>query len=98
MRNMTSRLAGRFETISALEAAAIAQINLNLPADYWTNYSKNLRALNESQLNAAAKKFVRPGEIVWIIVGDLSKIEAGIRELNIGEVVRLDADGNQVNR
>jgi zinc protease len=98
MRNMTSRLAGRFETISALEAAAIAQINFNLPADYWTNYSANLRSLNESQLNAAAKKFVRPGEIVWIIIGDLSKIEAGIRELNMGEVVRLDADGNQVSR
>jgi zinc protease len=98
MRNMTSRLAGRFETISALEAAAIAQINLNLPADYWANYSANLRSLNESQLDAAAKKFVRPGEIVWIIIGDLSKVEAGIRELNIGEVVRLDADGNQVSR
>lgn len=98
MRNMTSRLAGRFETISALESAAIAQINLNLPADYWTNYSANLRSLNEAQLNAAAKKFVRPGEIVWIIIGDLAKIEAGIRELNIGEVVRLDADGNPINR
>ena len=98
MRNMTSRLAGRFETISALEAAAIAQINFNLPADYWANYSANLRSLNESQLNAAAKKFVRPGEIVWIVIGDLSKIEAGIRELNIGEVIRLDADGTQFNR
>ncbi len=98
MRNMTSRLAGRFETISALESAAIAQINLNLPADYWATYSQNLRSLNESQLDAAAKKFIRPGEIVWIVVGDLSKIEAGIRELNLGEVVRLDADGNPVNR
>jgi zinc protease len=98
MRNMTSRLAGRFETISALEAAAIAQINFNLPADYWTNYSANLRSLNESQLDAAAKKFVRPGEIVWIVIGDLSRIEAGIRELNLGEVVRLDADGNPVGR
>lgn len=98
MRNMTSRLAGRFETISALEAAAITQINLNLPADYWADYSKNLRSLNESQLNAAAGKFVRPGEIVWIVIGDLSRIESGIRELNIGEIVRLDADGNQVVR
>jgi zinc protease len=98
MRNMTSRLAGRFETISALEAAAIAQINLNLPADYWANYSKNLRTLSEPQLDAAARKFVRPGELVWIVIGDLSKIEAGIRELNLGEVVRLDADGNPLNR
>ncbi|HZG50609.1 MAG TPA: insulinase family protein, partial [Pyrinomonadaceae bacterium] len=87
MRNMTSRLAGRFETISALEAAAISQINLNLPADYWANYSKNLRSLSEAQLGAAAKKFVRPGDLVWIVIGDLSKIETGIRELNLGEVI-----------
>ncbi|HEX8422330.1 MAG TPA: pitrilysin family protein [Pyrinomonadaceae bacterium] len=97
MRNMTSRLAGRFETISALEAAAIAQINLNLPADYWANYSKNLRSLGEAQLDAAAKKFVRPNELVWIVIGDLSKIEGGIRQLNMGEVIRLDADGKPVN-
>ena len=98
MRNMTSRLAGRFETISALESAALAQINLNLPADYWANYSKNLRSLGEAQLDAAAKKFIRPAEVVWIVIGDLAKIEPGIRELNLGEVIRLDADGNQIGR
>jgi zinc protease len=96
MRNMTSRLAGRFETLSALESAAINQINFNLPSDYWSNYSTNLRLLTEPQLAAAAKKFVRPGEVVWIVVGDLSKIENGIRELGFGEVVKLNADGEPI--
>lgn len=31
MRNMTSRLAGRFETLAALEGAAITSLNYNLP-------------------------------------------------------------------
>ncbi|HEX8565110.1 MAG TPA: pitrilysin family protein [Pyrinomonadaceae bacterium] len=96
MRNMTSRLAGRFETLSALESAAINQINFNLPNDYWSNYSTNLRSLTEPQLAAAAKKFVRPGEVVWIVVGDLSKVENGIRELGFGEVVKLNADGELI--
>ncbi|MDQ4122150.1 MAG: insulinase family protein [Acidobacteriota bacterium] len=96
MRNMTSRLAGRFETLSALESAAINQINFNLPADYWSNYAANLRSLNETQLAAAAKKFVRPGEVVWIVVGDLSKTEKGIRELGFGEVVKLNPDGEPI--
>ncbi|HEX8267267.1 MAG TPA: pitrilysin family protein [Pyrinomonadaceae bacterium] len=96
MRNMTSRLAGRFETLSALESAAINQINFNLPSDYWSNYSTNLRSLTEPQLAAAAKKFVRPGEVVWIVVGDLSKVENGIRELGFGEVVKLNADGEPI--
>ncbi|HEX8397960.1 MAG TPA: pitrilysin family protein [Pyrinomonadaceae bacterium] len=96
MRNMTSRLAGRFETLSALESAAISQINFNLPSDYWSNYSTNLRSLTEPQLAAAARKFVRPGEVVWIVVGDLSKVENGIRELGFGEVIKLNADGEPI--
>jgi zinc protease len=33
---------------------------------------------------------------VWVVVGDLSKIEPGIRELNVGEVRKIDADGQPV--
>ncbi|MEO6390284.1 MAG: pitrilysin family protein [Pyrinomonadaceae bacterium] len=96
MRNMNSRLAGRFETLSALELAAINLVNYRLPDDYWSNYASRMRGLTETQLDAAAKKFIRPGEVVWIIVGDLKKIEAGIRDLGYGEVVRINADGEEI--
>lgn len=96
MRNMTSRLPGRFETLAALENAAITQINLNLPSDYWSRYAGNMRVMTEPQLDAAARKFVRPNEIIWIVVGDLKKVEAGIRELNLGEVIRLDNNGEVI--
>lgn len=93
MRNMTLRLAGRFETLDAIEDAALDLVNYRLPIDYWTNYPGNLRALTEAQLGSATNKFVRPDDVIWIVVGDLRKVEAGIRELGYGEVVRLDADG-----
>jgi zinc protease len=93
MRNMTMRLPGRFETLNSLENAAIAIINYGLPVDYWSHYSENVRLLTEPQLNTAAKKFVRPGEVIWIVVGDLKKVEQGVRELGFGEVIRLNADG-----
>jgi len=44
-------------------------------------------------LDAAARKFIKPDEVIWVVVGDLAKVETGIRELNLGEVTRLDADG-----
>jgi zinc protease len=31
--------------------------------------------------------------MIWVVVGDLSKIEQGIRALGLGEVRVLDADG-----
>ncbi len=91
MRSQTMRLPGRFETLAVLEGAAIQLINFGYPDDYFTNYAKNTRALTEANLAAAAAKFVRPDEVVWIIIGDLKKIEAGVRELNLGEVVTIEA-------
>ncbi len=96
MRNMSSRLPGRFETLSALEGAAIDQVNLGLADNYWATYGANVRKLTEAQLSAAGKKFVQPDDIVWIVIGDLSKIEKGISELNYGQIIKLDSDGNQI--
>lgn len=93
MRNMSARLAGRFETLGALESAALTSVNLGLPNDYWANYSAKVRQLNEAQLAQAASKFVQPDDLVWVVIGDLRKIEAGVRELGWGEVTVLDADG-----
>jgi zinc protease len=94
MRNMTLRLPGRFETLRALEGAAIDLVNYGTPADYYYDYADNMRALTEADLAAAAARYVTPGQLFWLVIGDLEKIEAGVRELGYGEVSRLDADGN----
>ncbi|WP_028102992.1 M16 family metallopeptidase [Pseudoduganella violaceinigra] len=97
MRNMTARMAGRFETLNALENAALQSNDLKRPDDYWAKYAGNIRALSEQQLAAAAPKYIKPEEVVWVVIGDVKKIEAGIRELNWGEIVHLDSDGKPLN-
>jgi zinc protease len=32
-----------------------------------------------------------------VVVGDMSKVEAGVRDLHLGEVHKIDADGNPVH-
>jgi zinc protease len=93
MRTQTMSLPGRFETLSALETAALYLVNFGAADDYWANYAREVRALEEDSLARAARKFIRPTEVIWIVVGDLGRIEAGIRELEYGEIARLDADG-----
>ncbi|MFQ5350148.1 MAG: M16 family metallopeptidase, partial [Thermoanaerobaculia bacterium] len=85
MRNMTLRLPGRFETLRALEGAAIDLVNYGYPAGYYYDYADNMRGLTEEDLAAAAASYVTPGELFWLVVGDLEKIEAGVRELGYGE-------------
>jgi zinc protease len=96
MRNVTSRLPGRFATLDALEGAAITSINLGLPDDYWSRYAGGMRELNDKQLAGAAARYVHPDEVVWMVIGDLRKVEPGIRKLGWGEVTVLDADGKPV--
>lgn len=90
MRNQTMRLPGRFETLASLEGAALDMINLGRKPEYFRDYASNVRALSEANLAEAGKKFVKPEQLVWLVIGDLKKIEAGVRELKFGEVVRIE--------
>ena len=45
---------------------------------------------------AAAKTIVHPDNLIWVIVGDRAKIEAGVKELGLGEIKLLDADGKPI--
>ena len=90
---MCKTLAGRWET-SASVASALGEIETyGLPKDYYATYADAVRNASDAQINAAARKFVAPSQLVWVIIGDRAKIEAGIKELKLGEVRILDADG-----
>jgi zinc protease len=67
-----------------------------LPDDYFSTYASKVRALTTSDLTTAGKSFLNPDRLVWVVVGDLTKVEVGIRELNLGAVHVVDADGNAV--
>jgi zinc protease len=90
MRSSTLRLPGAYETLDSLGSAGIRMLVLGRGDDYYTNYARNVRTLTADAINAAGKKIIHPDEVIWVIVGDLKKVEAGIRELGLGEVVRYD--------
>jgi zinc protease len=92
LRSQVARLPGRFETLDSLLAAALDIVNTGRDPGYYANYARNLATLEAPAMNAAAAAVVKPGELTWVIVGDLDVIEAGIRELNLGEVKRITVE------
>ncbi len=94
--NQTLRLPGSRETTSSVAASIVDLVQFGLPDDYYETYSGKVRGLTTRDMATAAEKLVRPDNMVWVVVGDRSKIEAGIRELNYGELKFIDADGNPV--
>jgi zinc protease len=90
---MIKTLAGRWETSAAVAGALGEIVNFGLPDDYYVTYADQVRKATDAQVNAAAKKFVDPSRLTWVVIGDRAKIESGIKELKLGEVMLLDADG-----
>jgi zinc protease len=94
--NATLGLPGTFETVQQLGTAYGTIVQYSLPEDYYNTFTQKALDLTPASANAIAKKYILPDHLVWVVVGDMSKVEAGIRELNLGEVHKIDADGNPV--
>ena len=74
------------------------QVKFSLPLDYLKQYIPSIQGVDAASVTAAAKKFIHPEALLYVIVGDVAKIEPGLRELNIGEIGHLDAEGNPIAR
>jgi zinc protease len=94
--NATLALPGSFETVQQLSGAYGTILQYNLPETYYNTFTEKALAVTPGEANEVAKKYIQPQHLIWLVVGDMSKVEAGIRELNIGEVHKIDADGNPV--
>ena len=94
--NRILRLPGSWETVSEVGDAIEDLIRLGLPDDYYETYPQKLRNLKLAEVSLAARRLISVGQLLWVVVGDLSRIEEGIRELNLGQIHHVDADGNPV--
>jgi zinc protease len=94
--NETLGLPGAFETVAQLGNGYATILQYGLPEDYYNTYTDKVLALNPAELNALAARTILPKQQLWIVVGDMSKVEADLRALGLGEVRKIDADGNPV--
>jgi zinc protease len=94
--NETLSLPGSRETLDAVGGSIATILDSRWPDDYYDTMSGKIGALKTSDLDAAAKQVVHPDNLIWIVVGDRAKIEVGIRELNLGEIRFIDANGNPI--
>ena len=91
----TLSLPGGYETASAVQAQISSNLRYGRPDDYIVQYKARNDAMTVEAVQAAAKTLV-PASLVYVVVGDLSKVEAPVRALDLGEVTVLDTDGKPV--
>lgn len=87
---------GTWQTNNGIMWFLYSCVTYNRGLDYPNNYSTIVQNLKLSDIQNSAAKVVKPQNLTWLIIGDRQKIEAGIRELNLGPVKILDADGKEI--
>jgi zinc protease len=94
--NETLSLPGSRETQEAVGDSINDLVHFGWPDDYYDTMASKIRALKASDVAGAAKTIVHPDNLIWVVVGDRAKIEAGIKELGLGEIRLLDSDGKPI--
>jgi zinc protease len=96
-----SRMRGyaqQFESLGRI-ADQIAQVWADdLPMTELQRETSELEKATLASVNTTAQKYAVPGGVTLLLVGDLSKIEAGVRGLNLGEYVILDVEGKPMGK
>ncbi|MFA7541706.1 MAG: pitrilysin family protein, partial [Lysobacterales bacterium] len=91
------RLPGAYETGSAVLGAIAANVRYDRPDDYIVTSRQRIEAITDARVRAAGQR-LRPDALTWVVVGDLTQIEAPVRALALGPVQVLDSDGQAVTR
>jgi zinc protease len=94
--NRVRGYAQQFEALSRIGDQIAELWGAGLPMTELQSAADELQKTPLEAVNAAARKYAEPSGASLLLVGDLAKIEAGVRELNLGEIVKLDPEGKVV--
>ena len=93
--SLVRSLPGDFETNQSTAGTFGAIFIYDLGLDYWAKYPAMIEGVNPSAVEAAAKKYLQPGALHVVIVGDKATVLPQIEKvsLNLGTPEVRDASG-----
>jgi zinc protease len=81
----------RFATANQVAAQMAALAVYDLPDNDWQAFPTKVAAVTAADVRKTAQKYLRPDNLVVVVVGDRAQIESSLRK--IGEVELRDLDG-----
>jgi zinc protease len=89
-------LPGQFETTNATTNAMAAIFLYKRPLDYYAKLPAAYLAVTPDAVERVAKADVHPNHLIIVAVGDRSKIEPSLKELNLAPIEFVDPTGNPI--
>ena len=94
--NVVGSFPSSIQTVQGLADRAQQLLQNGQPLDYYHTYRERFSAVTPGDVSRVSRERLTPATLTIVVAGDLSKIEAPIRALNLGTVEVLDAAGNKV--
>ena len=80
---LTLGLPLEWETDEGIANAIATSVRQGLPDGAIEKYVTDVRAVTKEQVEQAARQILRPDAMVWLVIGDLSKVEPQLRKAGI---------------
>lgn len=93
-QNLIRALPAEFETQLGTTEAIVALAQFGLPLDWYAQYASRIRRVTARDVQIAARSFLSSQQMVFSVVGDLSKISADLAALGLGSATLHDGDGS----
>ena len=94
--SLVQSLPESFASVGGINGSIASIYTQGLPETYYQQFATAVNAVTKDDVVRVAKQYIDPDHLAIVIVGDKSKIEAGLAALNIAPIVHLDVDGNPI--
>ncbi|MFC4294534.1 M16 family metallopeptidase [Novosphingobium tardum] len=76
-------LPNRFETSAQILSAIIINDRLGRPDDYYATLPTRYRAIGATEIDAAARQYLQPDDLVFVVVGDRKVIDPQLKGVGL---------------
>jgi zinc protease len=87
----------RYETGPQKAQFISRMLKYNLPPDYVETQIKILKSMKKKDIDALAKRYIKPEKLNMLLVGDKAKVLAGLQKLGY-PIIELDAEGETTQK
>lgn len=81
-----------FETTGGMAGNLTQLVVYGLPESFFNDYVPKIQAVTVADAQRVANQYIQPDRLAVIVVGDVARIEAGIRAAGLGPVRLVTAD------
>ena len=86
------RFPARFQSVREVAGQLEELVTYGLPDSYFNDYIGRILAVSQADVQRVAEKYLDPGRMAIVVVGDRAKIEPGLRALNLGPMHLLSIE------